>query len=146
MAWTAHGGYKERLYGILKNMKRRCNNNKYKRYKFYGGKGVKICDEWKSYSVFRKWALNNGYKDNLTIGRIDNDRDYCPSNCRWENISQQANNTSRSVFLSHNGLRMTSSQWAVRLGLTYNQVKNSLTRGYTIEEIINRKPKFKTRR
>lgn len=138
-----HGDYKTRLYNIFKCMKRRCNNKNYKRYIFYGGKGVKICKEWNTYLNFKKWSLENGYQDNLSIGRINNDGNYEPSNCRWETLKQQANNTSRSHFIKYKNMKLTISQWADYLNLTYNQVNCSLFRGYTIKEIIEHKPKFK---
>lgn len=79
-----HGGCRERLYVIWCDMKSRCNNPNNVSYKYYGGKGISICKEWEEdYSVFRDWAYNNGYNDELTIDRIDSDNDYYPENCQW---------------------------------------------------------------
>lgn len=78
----------ERLYRIWYNMQTRCYNKKHERFPCYGGKGIKVCDIWlNSYEAFKKWALNNGYTDELTIDRIDSDKDYCPDNCRWISLS-----------------------------------------------------------
>lgn len=82
-----------RLYCIWKAMRARCNNKNTSGYKHYGGRGIKVCKEWNESSIpFIEWALNNGYKDGLTIDRKDSDGDYCPENCRWVNWSVQARN------------------------------------------------------
>jgi hypothetical protein len=86
-----HGGMGTRLYNIWKGMKKRCNNSNEPCYKYYGGKGIKVCDEWQvNFIAFRDWALNNGYADNLTIDRIDSDKNYEPSNCRWVTQAENA--------------------------------------------------------
>lgn len=103
---TKHNGAKrdntERLYNVWKSMISRCYYKSNSRYNRYGGRGIKVCDEWKySYENFRKWAYDNGYDENAdfgkcTIDRINNDGNYEPLNCRWVDMKTQANNTSKN--------------------------------------------------
>ena len=88
---TVHGeghDHKTRLYSIWCGMRQRCMNPHRTAYSLYGGKGVRVCDAWDDYTVFREWALSNGYADNLSIDRIDPNGDYCPENCRWITLSE----------------------------------------------------------
>jgi len=89
------GNGKERLYGIWATMKQRCNNPNTEYYYMYGGIGIKVCLEWNSYEKFKEWALTKGYANTLTIDRKNETDDYCPSNCRWVSITEQAQNKKR---------------------------------------------------
>ena len=86
-----------RLYGIWSGMKTRCSNPNRKEYKNYGGRGIKVCKSWQTYRNFYKWAIKNGYQDNLTVDRINNDSDYKPSNCRWITIQEQQKNKRKRI-------------------------------------------------
>lgn len=89
----SHGHSGERLHRIWKNMKTRCYNKNSPNYKYWGSRGINVCSEWKeSFENFREWAIKNGYRDDLTIDRINNDGNYTPNNCRWVDMKVQNNN------------------------------------------------------
>lgn len=86
-----------RLYTVWTTMRSRCNNPNTKSYVNYGGRGIKVCEEWNHYPNFYSWAISNGYDKNAPVGvctldRIDNDGNYCPENCRWVDSATQAKN------------------------------------------------------
>lgn len=83
-----HGGSKDRLNTIWRGMRQRCNNHNLPKFKYWGGKGITFHKEWNDYETFKRWALNSGYNDTLTIDRINSDLGYYPENCRWVTVSQ----------------------------------------------------------
>lgn len=90
---------RSRLYSIWIGIKARCYNNKDTTYKYYGGKGINVCDEWKDdYLAFKNWALANGYEDNLTIDRKNSKQGYSPSNCQWITQSENIRNAMKEHF------------------------------------------------
>ena len=129
------GQSRDRLYGIWIKMKHRCYNPKTKGYKNYGARGITICQEWlDDYNNFRDWALSNGYKEDLTIDRIDVNGNYSPENCRWATWQEQSRNTTKTVHITVNGITKCKSDWAVEMKLSKSppteRVINSLKRVY----------------
>lgn len=126
----------QRLYRILGQMKNRCNNKKSKDYKSYGARGIKICNEWlNNFMLFYNWSINNGYKENLTIDRIDVNGNYEPNNCRWVDLETQANNKRNNKLITYNGKTQTLSQWAKELKIKYSTLNNRInTNKWDIEK------------
>ena len=101
-----------RLYEIWQGIKKRCYNLHDVRYDRYGGRGIKVCDEWREdFRAFCNWATQTGYDETLTIDRIDNDGDYCPENCRWTNPQEQARNRSSNIRITIGNATKTLTEW-----------------------------------
>lgn len=116
-------GKRERLYGTWAGMKHRCKSQKTVRAKHYLGKGIIVCKEWSNdYLKFRDWAMNNGYKEGLTIDRIDNDGNYCPENCRWVTIRENNNNRHNGLHIIIDGIDDSIIGWSKRLNLSYSSL------------------------
>ena len=99
-----HGKANTRLYNIWRGIKKRCFVESEVFYKDYGGRGITICDEWKDdFEMFYEWSMQNGYREDLTIDRIDVNGNYEPTNCRWATLIEQQNNTRKNRFLTFNG-------------------------------------------
>ncbi len=113
---------KTRLHSIWANMKGRCYNKKLKEYKNYGGRGIKICEEWNEYKNFKEWALNNGYKENLTIERIDVNGNYCPENCKWITLAEQCLNKRNTLHYLYKGRIITLAELAKTTNLSYDSI------------------------
>lgn len=133
---TTHGGTHSRLYGIYNKMLWRCNNPKCKYYSYYGLRGIKVCSEWNEFINFRNWALSNGYKDNLTLDRIDNNGDYEPSNCRWVTRKRQAENKRNTIFITIDGVKKPLSVWAKEKGVCYITAYRRYSKGLSANEIF----------
>ena len=102
----------------------RCYREKAHNYPLYGGRGIKVCEEWHSMELFGDWAEKNGYKIGLTLDRIDPDGDYCPENCRWATRKQQANNRRNTVYVTIDGVTKTLSEWAEFVGISRSTINN----------------------
>lgn len=141
---SKHSMKKARIYNEWCGMKARCNNPKATHYKYYGGRGIKVCREWENdFLSFYKWATENGYSDTLTLDRIDTNKDYGPQNCRWVSMKTQNRNKRSNHYLSFNGKTQIISDWANELGISYKALSARLKRGWNVEEILTT-PKLKT--
>lgn len=143
-----NGGPYHTIYARWTLMIKRCENPKYYAYKHYGGRGIKVCDEWHNYNNFKKWYLDQGFNvftnDNRTTDRIDVNGDYCPSNCRLANPSMQANNKRNTRYVEHNGLKYSARDIVdMYPTLNFNTVRSRIYRGLSWEEVI--KPSKKVR-
>lgn len=125
---TTHGLSKTRIYELHHNINQRCYNPKTKFYKHYGGRGIKVCEEWKDFLVFYEWCLRSGYEEGLTIERIDVNGNYCPENCTWISSAKQHDNTTRTIIYSYNGESRTLPEWGRVLGIKYTTLRNRITR------------------
>lgn len=134
-----HGMSNTRVYRIWENMKQRCLNKNFKKYRDYGGRGISICDEWLTFINFNNWAINNGYEDGLTIDRKENLGNYTPENCRWITNLEQQSNTRKTVRLTYNGETHHVSEWARIIGVERSVILYRIKVGKPIEEIL--KPK-----
>lgn len=132
-----HGKRHTRLYRIWANIKTRCFNTNDLHYKRWGALGITMCDEWENnFQAFYDWAMSNGYADDLTIDRIDNYGNYEPSNCRWVTVKEQNQNKKNVVLLTYNGLTLSCREWAKKLGIGKNTVRERYNKGWTVEECL----------
>lgn len=136
---------KEKLYNTWRGMRARCYNKKDKSYKYYGGRGIEICQEWKDdYKAFKKWAYENGYEEGLTIERKDTNKNYEPSNCCWKTMKEQSNNRRGNINVTYHGKTQTISQWADELGFNYDTLNYRIIEaGWPIEKAFNTKTNFR---
>lgn len=134
---TKHGMGRTRLAGIWRNIRYRCDNPQAIGANNYINRGIKICDEWaNSFEAFAEWALANGYSDDLTIDRIDNNGNYEPSNCRWTTAKEQGRNKRNNVLLTCNGETHCLSEWAEITNQPRARLNRRRTLGWSDEEII----------
>lgn len=110
--FTIHGLYNSRIYKTWISIRKRCNNKKAANYHLYGGRGIKVCDEWNdNFNTFYNWCLNHGYKEDLIIDRINNNGDYEPDNCRWVDAITQSNNKRNNRRITYNNETHTLAEW-----------------------------------
>lgn len=127
---TKHGMYKTPLYRIWTSLRNRCSNPKNPSYKDYGGRGIKVCERWAEFEAFYE-DMAQGYKDGLQIDRIDNNGDYCPENCRWTSVKEQARNRRSTNYVKGMSLKEYCEVNGLRYDLTWQRV---VRRGWSIEK------------
>jgi len=126
-----------RLHSIWRGMLKRCKptSNAYATRR-YAQRGIAVCDEWGSYVAFKEWSLSNGYADNLTIDRIDNDLGYSPENCRWADRKSQARNRRTSRLITAGNRTQTVAAWCEETAITASAIQSRLARGWTEERAV----------
>lgn len=113
---TTHGLSRSKIYATWSNLRNRCNNPNVRSYADYGKRGITYDKRWDKFENFYE-DMKSGYRHNLTIDRIDNDRNYCKENCRWVDVKTQNRNTRRNRYITYAGKTMCVSEWAEYLGL-----------------------------
>lgn len=136
---TIHGETHTRLHNIWCSMRERCVNPNCKAYKDYGGRGITICKEWEEYIPFRDWALSHGYKENLSIDRIDVNGNYEPSNCRWATAKEQCNNKRNTIRIPYKNEKYTASDLSQMFNIKPNEIRRLYKKGLSMEEILIKK-------
>ena len=128
------------LFQIWQSMINRCTKPNAQNYKYYGGRGIQVCDDWidpiNGYFLFKGWALTNGYEDGLSIERIDYDGNYTPENCKWIPLNEQSKNTRRAHKLTFNGKTMCLTDWAKEFKINRGTLTSRLKRGMSVEDAL----------
>ena len=126
------------IYTKWVSMKDRCMNPSNSEYSSYGGRGIRICDEWiNSFENFYKWAISSGYSEGMTIDRINNNGNYEPTNCRWADLKTQANNTRRNHYLTYKGETKSLAEWAEIKKINYSTLRARInTYHWTVERAL----------
>ena len=136
-AHITHGESEAVLYYKWEGIKQRTLNENCKDYPNYGGRGIKVFPEWsESFESFRDWAIANGYRDDLTIDRINANGNYEPSNCRWVTQKDQANNRRNNRIVEYNGESKTIAEWADITGIGYETLRQRINSGWDLERAM----------
>lgn len=138
---TTHGLRFTRLYRIWSHIKDRCLRETCRNYKDYGGRGITICDKWlHDFQAFYDWAMSHGYRDDLTIDRINVDGNYCPENCRWVTMLTQAGNKQNTKYIEFNGETHTLKEWSAIVGIPRDKLYDRIyAKKWSIEKAFSKK-------
>lgn len=132
-----HGQSRKRIHNIWWTITRRCGDANSSSYHLYGAAGKTLCESWKEFKNFFEWSMNNGYKDNLSIDRIYNDKGYSPENCRWVTMKSQQRNRSNNTYLTINGTTKLLCEWSEETGIAYATIRNRIKMGWEDERLIS---------
>lgn len=129
---------KHPLYSVYVGIKGRCYCKKVNRYENYGGRGIKMCREWKnSFLAFYEWAINNGWKQGLQIDRINNNKGYNPSNCRWATLQEQSRNRKNAFMITYKGETKHIIEWSEIFGIDANRIRERiLSSNWSVERTL----------
>ena len=136
--------YNKPWYGTYKSMMERCYRVKSENYNNYGGRGIKVCDEWKNIENFEKWVEKSGYKKGLTLDRKDVNGNYEPANCRWVDMKTQDNNRRNTLYVEINGKPYTISELSDITGINRSTLNNRYYRGDRGKQLIREARKYGT--
>jgi hypothetical protein len=125
-----------KLYYVWHSMKKRCELQAYFQYPRYGGRGIKLCEEWHNYQNFKAWAESNGYVEGLSIDRINNDGNYEPQNCRWITLQQQNRNKSTNRQVTYNDITLPMCSWCKVFSLPSSTLERRLDDGWNIKDAL----------
>ena len=130
--------YNKSWYNSYRSMMDRCYREKASNYYLYGGRGIKVCDEWHNIENFEKWVETSGYKKGLTLDRIDVNGNYEPNNCRWATMKEQDNNRRNTIYIEHNGEVHTISEWAEITGINRRTLNSRYYRGIRGDKLFKK--------
>lgn len=146
--WLKHGDARNKKtsaeYKSWDRMMQRCYNLRHKYYRYYGGRGIKVCAKWHIYKAFLS-DMGRRPSAQHTLERINNDSNYEPANCKWATRTEQLNNTRRNKFITYSGKTMTLKQWSREVGINYATLTGRLRRGWTSEEALKKTVDMKYR-
>lgn len=135
--YVKHGLSRSRIYNIYGGIKERCYNPNDTAYRHYGGRGIKMCDEWlEDFMNFYEWAMANGYEDHLSIDRIDVNGNYCPENCRWATHKEQSNNKQYHRWLTYEGETHNLTEWANIVGMDPRTLNARIRSGWSVAKAL----------
>jgi len=134
----SHGMFGAKIYKVWATMKARCYNAKQVSFKNYGGRGISVCNEWLNFEPFRDWSFDNGYKEGLTLDRVDVNKNYEPSNCRWVTWETQQNNRRNNRLITVDNITKTLSEWSEIIGINTGTIRRRIDiLGWDTERAIN---------
>lgn len=133
--FSSHKMSDSSLYRIWENMKTRCYNPKSNRFYRYGGRGIKVCDEWLDFNNFVEWALSNGYEEGLSIERKNINQNYEPNNCCWIPLKNQTQNRSNTVWITYQNQTMCMAEFSRIMKVSVNVIRNRIKKGMTGDQM-----------
>lgn len=131
---STHGDSRTSLYQRYFKLIQRCNNPNDPMYKNYGDRGIR--NEFTSFDQFKEWAYNNGYEEELTLDRRDNDGNYSPENCRWVTNKTQQSNKRSNIIIEVDGKSQTLTEWANETGIPYHAMRSRIQWGWSDEDVV----------
>ena len=136
---NAHNDTNTHLHNAWMSIRRKCKDVNYKSFMSYGGVGVAVCEEWQEYVVFKKWALENGYRQGLFLNRRDIDGDFTPNNCFWDNKRERPRRSSNEHLITYNGETHNIKEWSKMLGVKPTTICGRISRGLPVDKVLSEK-------